>query len=95
MWGFTFLLRFHCPQMCFPLLAMPAQPSLALPISTLPWMHSPPTSFPAGSLGPLQTRDSDQGSGRRRARSLVLDFTDIHGNPLQYSCLEKPRDRGA
>ena len=33
--------------------------------------------------------------GRKAMTTLDSTFGERNGNPLQYSCLEKPRDRGA
>ena len=47
--------------------------------------------FPGGSMGEESTCQADEsliaGSGRSPGGG--------HGNPLQYSCLQNPRDRGA
>ena len=53
---------------------------------------SPPSSFPGGSDGKesaynLGDLGSIPGLGRYPGRG--------HGNPLQYSCLENPMNRGA
>ena len=48
--------------------------------------------FPRGSAGkesPCNARDTGLISGRGRS------LGGVHGNPLQYSCLENPMDRGA
>ena len=46
--------------------------------------------FQGGSDGknPLAVQDT-------QAQSLGLELVVWHGNPLQYSCLENPVDRGA
>ena len=53
------------------------------------------SGFPGGSLAknpPANAGESrDSGSIPRSGRSLGVR----NGNPLQYSCLESPRDRGA
>ena len=54
----------------------------------IPWMEEPGG---LQSMGSLRVRHS-------RATSLSLFLSCIgerNGNPLQYSCLENPRDRGA
>ena len=48
--------------------------------------------FPGGSDGKESACNAgDPGSIPRLGRS----FGEGHGNPLQYSCLENPMDRGA
>ena len=48
--------------------------------------------FPCGSAGKESACDvGDQGS----IPGLGKSFGGGHGNPLQYSCLENPMDRGA
>ena len=48
-------------------------------------------SFPGGSVGKESTCNAgDPGSIPGWGRSLV----EGNGNPLQYSCLENPKDRG-
>ena len=42
---------------------------------------------PPANAGDIRDRGSIPGSGRSRGGG--------HGNPLQYSCLENPMDRGA
>ena len=42
---------------------------------------------PPANAADIRDRDSVPGSGRFYGRG--------HGNPLQYSCLENPMDRGA
>ena len=42
---------------------------------------------PSANAGKVRDAGSIPGSGRSPAEG--------HGNPLQYSCLENPRDRGA
>jgi len=42
---------------------------------------------PAASVGNIRDSDSTPGLGRSPGEG--------HGNPLQYSCLENPMDRGA
>ena len=42
---------------------------------------------PPASAGDIRDAGSIPGSGRSSG--------EIHGNPLQYSCLENPMDRGA
>ena len=42
---------------------------------------------PPANAGNIRDMDLIPGSGRSPGRG--------HGNPLQYSCLEKPMDRGA
>ena len=42
---------------------------------------------PSASTGDIRDAGSILGSGRSPGRE--------HGNPLQYSCLENPMDRGA
>ena len=44
--------------------------------------------------GRLQSMGS-QRVGHDRATFLFLFYGEGNGNPLQYSCLENPRDRGA
>ena len=52
----------------------------------IPWMEQPGRLKPMGSLG----------FGHNSATSLSLLCTgEGNGNPLQYSCLENPRDGGA
>ena len=42
---------------------------------------------PSANAGPLRDTGSTPGSGR--------SLGERHDNPLQYSCLENPMDRGA
>ena len=42
---------------------------------------------PPDNAGDVRDTDSIPGSGRSRGEG--------HGNPLQYSCLQNPMDRGA
>ena len=44
--------------------------------------------------GPGESQDYRAGP-RPRPRIVLSTVLDKHGNPLQYSCLEKPTDRGA
>ena len=48
------------------------------------WLSDKESACSAGDTGDL---DSTHGSGRSPGAG--------HGNPLQYSCLENPMDRGA
>ena len=57
----------------------------AIQIWGLPWWLS--SEKPACSTGAIGDRGSIRGLGR--------SFGGEHGNPLQYSCLENPMDRGA
>ena len=50
----------------------------------IPWTEEPGRLQPMGSLG----------VGHDRATSLLC-IGEGNGNPLQYSCLENPRDGGA
>ena len=55
-------------------------PNMGLPVKIV--VKSPPAN-----AGDIRDRGSIPGSGRSRGGG--------HGNPLQYSCLENPMDRGA
>ena len=57
----------------------------AIQIWGLPWWLS--SEKPACSTGAIGDRGSIPGLGR--------SFGGEHDNPLQYSCLENPMDRGA
>ena len=57
----------------------------------VPGLHLP-SGFPAGSEGKVSACNAgDLGSIRGSGRSPG----DVSGNPLQYSCLENPMNRGA
>ena len=64
---------------------------MATDSSTLAW-HIPWTEEP----GRLQSMGSLVGHDRATSLSLfILCIGEGNGNPLQYSCLENPRDGGA
>ena len=73
-----------CPALCDPIDGSPPGSPVpgVLQARTLEWVAS---SFP--NAGDIRDMSSIPGSGRSPGES--------HGNPLQYSCLENPRDRGA
>ena len=63
----------------------------------LPWPGIE-TAFPA-SLVALASKETPANAGDLRDSGLIPGWGRFpgggHGNPLQYSCLEKPMDRGA
>ena len=56
-------------------------------IRTLCWLNR---GFPGGTSG----KESTSNSGDRRDTGSVPGSGREHGNPLQYSCLENPMNRG-
>ena len=54
----------------------------------IPWMEEP------GGLQSMGSKESDT-TVRLHFTSLTSLTGEGNGNPLQYSCLENPRDRGA
>ena len=52
-------------------------------------------NFPAGLSWRLSGKESPCQCRRRRSDPWVRSPREGNGNPLQYSCLENPMDRGA
>ena len=62
-----------------------------------PWSvaRQAPLSMEFSSLAGTGGQDSSPGWGGLLPRAFLSAGTRRHGNPLQYSCLENPMDRGA
>ena len=55
----------------------------------------PSVDFPGGSVGKETAYSAGDTSGPGSIPGLGRSPGGGHGNPLQYSCLENPMDRGA